>query len=47
MPESPLDHDPHGRMYARDGKTFEGRQQRVHVVPYLARGLDFGLTAAF
>lgn len=47
MPESTLGHDPHGRMYARGGKTFEGGQRRLHVVPYLARGLDFRLTAAF
>lgn len=47
MPESLPDHDPHGRMYARGGKTFEGGQQRLHVVFDLARGLDFRLTAAF
>jgi hypothetical protein len=47
MPESTLGHDPHGRTYARDRRTFEGRQQRVHVVLDPARGLDFRLTAAF
>lgn len=40
MPESLPDHDPHGRTYARDRRTFEGRQQRLHVVFDLARGLD-------
>jgi len=40
MPESTLGHDPHGRVYARDRRTFEGRQQRLYVVLDLARGLD-------
>ena len=47
MRESTLGDDPHGRMYARGGKTFEGGQQRLHVLLDPARGLDFGLTTAF